>query len=148
MANLFASNHEINRTFDLKGSMHGRFTKADDAKPNAVYKDLDLSSVFRMEEGKSEKLIAQLQMDCAFLQRLRVMDYSLLVGVHILPPTLAEDKAKQLASPTSPSESHSPWGDGGEIMIDSVREMLKPWICTLIEKNSAFPAALRYRQRV
>ena len=36
MANLFASNHEINRTFDLKGSMHGRFTKADDAKPNAV----------------------------------------------------------------------------------------------------------------
>ena len=36
----FASNHEINRTFDLKGSMHGRFTKADDAKPNAVYKDL------------------------------------------------------------------------------------------------------------
>ena len=127
MANLFASNHVIHRTFDLKGSMHGRFTKADNMKPNPVYKDLDLSSIFRLEEGKSEKLIAQLQTDCAFLQRLRVMDYSLLVGVHILPPTLA-DKAKQLASsPTSPADSHSPWGgvEWRDQAIDSVRRNVK-----------------------
>jgi uncharacterized membrane protein YgcG len=45
-------------------------------------KDLDLAFKFRLEAGTRDRLVRQLAEDCALLEELRVMDYSLLVGVH------------------------------------------------------------------
>ena len=133
MSNLFSAKHPIHKTFDLKGSTHGRFTKLENATPHTVLKDLDISRNFRVEEGKRDKLIEQLNKDCIFLQKLRVMDYSLLVGVHVLPPALGRGR---LASPrysevgaTSPvqEESGSPWGgaEWRDHVMQSVRRNMK-----------------------
>jgi 1-phosphatidylinositol-4-phosphate 5-kinase len=133
MSNLFSAKHPIHKTFDLKGSTHGRFTKPEVVAPHTVLKDLDISTIFRVEEGKRDKLIEQLKNDCMFLQKLRIMDYSLLVGVHVLPPALGRGRP---ASPlheevgiTSPvqEESGSPWGGAQwrDDAIQSVRRNMK-----------------------
>lgn len=133
MSNLFSAKHPIHKTFDLKGSTHGRFTKLETAAPHTVLKDLDISRKFRVEEGKRDKLIDQMKKDCMFLQKLRIMDYSLLVGVHVLPPALGRGR------PTSPrhsevgatspvqEESGSPWGgaEWRDHAMQSVRRNMK-----------------------
>lgn len=127
MANLFASKYVNHRTFDLKGSTHGRFTKEGMEDSQTVFKDLDISSRFRVEEGKRDKLLKQLQVDCAFLQSVRVMDYSLLVGVHILPPSLSAADEPTSPDADSTNENASPWGgaEWRDQAIRSVRENLK-----------------------
>jgi hypothetical protein len=47
-----------------------------------ILKDLDLDHKFRLEAGARDRLMRTLGEDCALLEELRVMDYSLLVGVH------------------------------------------------------------------
>eukprot|EP00237_Pycnococcus_provasolii_P000252 CAMPEP_0119207026 /NCGR_PEP_ID=MMETSP1316-20130426/40686_1 /TAXON_ID=41880 /ORGANISM="Pycnococcus provasolii, Strain RCC2336" /LENGTH=997 /DNA_ID=CAMNT_0007203429 /DNA_START=127 /DNA_END=3120 /DNA_ORIENTATION=+ len=85
MNNLFCTDLRIHRRFDLKGSTQGRAT--DQAKiakldENTILKDLDLDVAFALEEGKRAKLLRQISIDCALLEELKVMDYSLLLGVH------------------------------------------------------------------
>jgi len=127
MANLFASKYVNHKTFDLKGSTHGRFTKEGKEDSQTVLKDLDIASKFRVEEGKRDKLLKQLQVDCAFLQSVRVMDYSLLVGVHILPPSPGTEDEPTSPASDGTNESASPWGgaEWREQAIRSVRENLK-----------------------
>ena len=129
MANLFCTKHVVHRTFDLKGSTHGRYTKKGGNEAVTVFKDLDISSKFRVEEGKRDKLVKQLEIDCEFLKKLRIMDYSLLVGVHYLPK-------RQGLSPTAPlsprrslavaESDDSTWGgnEWRESAIQSVRRNL------------------------
>ncbi|KAL8059733.1 hypothetical protein ABFX02_03G106000 [Erythranthe guttata] len=84
MGNLFCSEYRIHRRFDLKGSSHGRTT----GRPNGeidettTLKDLDLNYVFRLETSWYQELIKQIDRDCEFLEKERIMDYSLLVGLH------------------------------------------------------------------
>jgi Phosphatidylinositol-4-phosphate 5-Kinase len=87
MANLFPPHRDIHETYDLKGSTIGREYKEDelDANPRAVLKDLNwLRRKKRLELGpvKKEMFSEQLRKDAKLLQRLNIMDYSLLVGVH------------------------------------------------------------------
>jgi len=96
MANIFHTKHVIHKRFDLKGSILGRYTKKGTSKPTTVYKDLDLASKFRVEDDKREKLLKQLEIDCAFLKDLKIMDYSLLVGVHVLPRDANESMETKL----------------------------------------------------
>lgn len=37
----------------------------------------------RLESGTKDKLTRQLEADCFLLERMRIMDYSLLLGVHV-----------------------------------------------------------------
>jgi len=126
MENLFHTKHVIHKRFDLKGSSLGRFTKVGTRKPTTVFKDLDLSSKWRVEEDKREKLINQLEADCSFLKQLKIMDYSLLVGVHVLPTHVDEDESTQ--EQLSPKvSSGATWGGQRwrEHAIQSVRKNLK-----------------------
>ncbi|KAI7666264.1 SAICAR synthase-like protein, partial [Hortaea werneckii] len=89
MNNLFPPHRDIHRTFDLKGSTIGRdFHEEDlDKNPRATLKDLNwLRRNLHLEFGptKKEVFITQMQRDVALLQRLKIMDYSLLVGIHDL----------------------------------------------------------------
>ncbi|KAK4800970.1 hypothetical protein SAY86_021457 [Trapa natans] len=84
MGNLFYSEYRIHRRFDLKGSSHGRRTDKPEGEidENTTLKDLDLNFVFRLQRDWFQEFIKQINRDCEFLEAERIMDYSLLVGVH------------------------------------------------------------------
>jgi 1-phosphatidylinositol-4-phosphate 5-kinase len=89
MNNLFPPHRDIHRTFDLKGSTVGRDFKEDDLEgnPRATLKDLNwLRRDMHLEFGPTKKrmFIEQMQRDVKILQRLKIMDYSLLIGIHDL----------------------------------------------------------------
>ncbi|KAI3821355.1 hypothetical protein L1987_08921 [Smallanthus sonchifolius] len=84
MGNLFCSEYRIHRRFDLKGSSHGRTTDKpeEEIDETTTLKDLDLNYVFRLKENWFKELIKQINRDCEFLEAEKIMDYSLLVGMH------------------------------------------------------------------
>ncbi|TKX18964.1 phosphatidylinositol-4-phosphate 5-kinase-like protein 2 [Elsinoe australis] len=89
MNNLFPAHKDIHRTYDLKGSLVGR--EYDEEKlaenPQATLKDLNwMKRNMHLEFGptKGDKLKDQMERDVRFLQKLGIMDYSLLVGIHDL----------------------------------------------------------------
>ncbi|MCE3051784.1 hypothetical protein HAX54_050795 [Datura stramonium] len=84
MGNMFCSEYRIHRRFDLKGSSHGRTTDKPEGEidETTTLKDLDLNFVFRLQRNWYDELIKQIDRDCEFLEAERIMDYSLLVGLH------------------------------------------------------------------
>lgn len=114
MGNLFCSNYAIHRRFDLKGSSHGRMTDKpiDQIDETTTLKDLDLNFIFRLEGSWFKDFCRQVDKDCEFLEQERIMDYSLLVGVHFkdrckdssdtdneTPQTAAEDSEQKREAP-------------------------------------------------
>ncbi|KAH7679495.1 Phosphatidylinositol-4-phosphate 5-kinase protein [Dioscorea alata] len=84
MGNFFCSEYRIHRRFDLKGSSYGRTTDKpeEEIDETTILKDLDLNFVFRLHKSWFRELLGQIDRDCEFLEAERIMDYSLLVGVH------------------------------------------------------------------
>ena len=72
--------------FDLKGSVTGR-----DAKPGEnVKKDNDVrrglpDSAFALPSAVHQSMRRQVERDSTFLKEMKIMDYSMLVGVHYVP---------------------------------------------------------------
>lgn len=111
MGNLFCSEYRIHRRFDLKGSSYGRTTdKPDDGviDETTTLKDLDLNFVFRLQRALFHELIIQIDRDCEFLEAERIMDYSLLVGVHFRDDQ-TEDKIRQspVIKPCGKTDRHT-----------------------------------------
>jgi 1-phosphatidylinositol-4-phosphate 5-kinase len=85
MASVFDTPLEIHRRFDLKGSRVGRRASSKEKANNGVLKDMDLlESDFRLQMGAELRamLLVQIRKDVEFLKRMKIMDYSLLIGVH------------------------------------------------------------------
>ncbi|EPQ25964.1 uncharacterized protein PFL1_06420 [Pseudozyma flocculosa PF-1] len=87
MNNLFPPHRDIHETYDLKGSSIGRDYPEEKVatKKGAVMKDLNwLRRNREIQLGPEKRALfeAQLKSDVALLQRLRIMDYSLLIGLH------------------------------------------------------------------
>jgi 1-phosphatidylinositol-4-phosphate 5-kinase len=87
MNNLFPPHRDIHETYDLKGSAIGREYPEEKAaqKKGCVLKDLNWINRGReLELGpvKRDMLDKQLKADVELLRRLRIMDYSLLIGLH------------------------------------------------------------------
>ncbi|XP_073101105.1 phosphatidylinositol 4-phosphate 5-kinase 4-like isoform X6 [Elaeis guineensis] len=84
MGNLFCTKYAIHRRFDLKGSSHGRTTDKpeENIDANTTLKDLDLNFIFRLQKSWFQDFHRQVDQDCELLEQERIMDYSLLVGVH------------------------------------------------------------------
>ena len=115
MNNLFPPHRDIHQTFDLKGSTIGRDFKEEDLEqnPRATLKDLNwLRRNHHLEFGPTKKgiFIEQMQRDVALLQRLDIMDYSLLVGIHDLGKGNDEklrDKILQVFQPSGEREEET-----------------------------------------
>jgi 1-phosphatidylinositol-4-phosphate 5-kinase len=87
MNNLFPPHKDVHETYDLKGSTIGREYPEEKAreKSGAVLKDnnwLNRRKTLELGPEKKAFLTEQLRRDVVLLQKLNVMDYSLLVGIH------------------------------------------------------------------
>ncbi|KAF8403638.1 hypothetical protein HHK36_011742 [Tetracentron sinense] len=93
MGNLFCSEYAIHRRFDLKGSSHGRTTDkpVTEIDETTTLKDLDLNFIFRLQRAWFQELHRQVDKDCEFLEQERIMDYSLLVGLHFRETSYSSD---------------------------------------------------------
>ncbi|XP_013634886.1 PREDICTED: phosphatidylinositol 4-phosphate 5-kinase 4-like [Brassica oleracea var. oleracea] len=91
MGNLFCSEYSIHRRFDLKGSSLGRTTDKPESQinSNTILKDLDLNFIFRLQKAWFQEFTRQVDKDCEFLEQERIMDYSLLVGIHFREASVA-----------------------------------------------------------
>mmetsp|Transcript_22649 Transcript_22649/g.28575 ORF Transcript_22649/g.28575 Transcript_22649/m.28575 type:complete len:523 (-) Transcript_22649:130-1698(-) len=100
MKSVFNTELEIHKIWDLKGSTLGRRAKRGDS----VHKDLDI-----MDEGRKisvgaetkEGIMNQLKNDAEFLSKMHIMDYSLLLGVH-LQTAISERKSAILTRTNTP----------------------------------------------
>ena len=132
MNNLFPPHRDIHRTFDLKGSTIGRDFREEDLEknPRATLKDLNwLRRNLHLEFGptKKEVFVAQMQRDVQLLQRLKIMDYSLLVGIHDLERGNEEnlrDKTLQVFQPRGEVRDQDP-PMGGLVRTPSKMETAK-----------------------
>ncbi|SPQ24814.1 6688802f-91b9-475c-9813-8d2fdf3b3046 [Thermothielavioides terrestris] len=113
MNNLFPPHRDIHQTFDLKGSTVGRDYKEEDLEknPRATLKDLNwLRRKRHLELGlqKKQLFLAQLQKDVRLLQRLQIMDYSLLVGIHDVQRGNEENLRDKTLRVFNPGGSNTP----------------------------------------
>jgi len=90
MNSVFDTDKPLQSFFDLKGSSLGRDARAgeDVKKDNDVRKNYP-DSAFVLRQDARERLKLQLQRDCCFLNEMKIMDYSMLVGVHHMPSKTA-----------------------------------------------------------
>ncbi|XP_042600913.1 phosphatidylinositol 4-phosphate 5-kinase type-1 alpha-like [Cyprinus carpio] len=119
MNNLLPSAVPMHLKFDLKGSTHKRRASPKErAKDLPTYKDLDFmqdmpEGIF-LESDHYNALCRTIQRDCRVLQSFKIMDYSLLMGIHNL------DRAGEEASTAVPDTQKKAQGQ-------------KPLYCTAIE---------------
>lgn len=86
MGNVLPTDRRMHRKYDLKGSMYKRTVGEEKRRTNSetTLKDQDIDLKFELTAEQHEAFMAQLSADAEFLERLHVMDYSLLLGVHFI----------------------------------------------------------------
>lgn len=106
MNNLLPSNIKMHMKFDLKGSTFKRKAgKHERSKSSPTYKDLDFMELLpeglMLEAETYNALITTMRRDCRVLESFRIMDYSLLIGIHNLDQS-AKEQAESISgvSPT------------------------------------------------
>lgn len=103
MKSVFNTELEIHKIWDLKGSTLGRRAKRGDS----VHKDLDI-----LDEGRKivvgpntkKEIMKILTKDAEFLAKMNIMDYSLLLGVHLSTSshhTSKEDERRSMLARTN-----------------------------------------------
>eukprot|EP00088_Acartia_fossae_P025178 TRINITY_DN2600_c0_g1_i8.p1 TRINITY_DN2600_c0_g1~~TRINITY_DN2600_c0_g1_i8.p1 ORF type:complete len:762 (-),score=194.16 TRINITY_DN2600_c0_g1_i8:180-2465(-) len=147
MNNLLPSSVKMHLKFDLKGSTYKRkASKHERSKKSPTYKDLDFDNLLPegllLEPETYNALINTMRRDCRVLESFKIMDYSLLVGIHNLDLAAKERAEGGLSSPhmlpttsttappaAMPLSSATPFsnttnGDGGKGKRNSTRQRL------------------------
>jgi len=91
----FCDVDDIHEQYDLKGSTQGRRTTKDERKRGAILKDLDWTDAgknIKIGPQRAKLFKDQLKRDTQWLRTQKIMDYSLLVGIHY------RDRARLLSS--------------------------------------------------
>ncbi|NXL93524.1 PI51B kinase, partial [Alectura lathami] len=112
MNNVLPRALKMHSTYDLKGSTYKRrASRKEREKSNPTFKDLDFLQ--DMHEGlyfdseTHSALMKTLQRDCRVLESFKIMDYSLLLGIHILNSNTREREAE---SSQNASDAKRPGG--------------------------------------
>ncbi|XP_019957512.2 phosphatidylinositol 4-phosphate 5-kinase type-1 alpha-like isoform X1 [Paralichthys olivaceus] len=100
MNNLLPSAVKMHLKFDLKGSTYKRRASAKErGKTVPTYKDLDfmqdMPEALLMEADKYNGVCKTIHRDCLLLQSFKIMDYSLLVGVHNVDQACREQLSEE-----------------------------------------------------
>ncbi|KAI4456574.1 phosphatidylinositol-4-phosphate 5-kinase [Holotrichia oblita] len=103
MNNLLPSVVVLHQKYDLKGSTYKRkASKGEMKKRSPTYKDLDFMEHhpegILLEADTYNALTKTIQRDCRVLESFKIMDYSLLVGVHNLDQAQREKSEKRSQS--------------------------------------------------
>ncbi|KAE8657677.1 Phosphatidylinositol 4-phosphate 5-kinase 10 [Hibiscus syriacus] len=83
VANIFKSDLYMHRCYDLKGSLQGRKLEKMRYRDKILHKESDLDFIFYIKPLVRQRLLKQIQHDCAFLEATGIMDYSLMLGLHV-----------------------------------------------------------------
>ncbi|KAH6931134.1 hypothetical protein HPB50_022330 [Hyalomma asiaticum] len=99
MNNLLPSVVPMHQKYDLKGSTYKRkANKHERSKRSPTFKDLDFlehhPEGILLEADTYNALIKTIQRDCRVLESFKIMDYSLLVGIHNIDQA-ARDRTEQ-----------------------------------------------------
>ncbi|KAI3389776.1 hypothetical protein SNEBB_002477 [Seison nebaliae] len=107
--NVFSRFVRMKKCFDIKGSTISRTASdRERKKEQPVYKDNDFvnaSENIYIDEIEKKKLLMKLKNDVEFLSRLKLMDYSLLVGICDMNFMGNSQKFKQQQQSSSPMTS-------------------------------------------
>ncbi len=148
MNNIFSDNLDISLKFDLKGSLHGRTAfprdsgkkseektekiSADGSQNNApeadvsnvIQKDLDFNRRLILGPKKRNIFVAQLVLDSEFLDRMGIMDYSLLLGIHFAEKGMPKTSRRRtsLFGLAKPQLDTSMPGSGNASLANGSRE--------------------------
>ncbi|XP_018050765.1 PREDICTED: phosphatidylinositol 4-phosphate 5-kinase type-1 alpha-like isoform X2 [Atta colombica] len=129
MNNLLPSSVKLHQKYDLKGSTYKRkASKTERSKSSPTYKDLDFiehhpEGIF-LEADTYGALVKTIQRDCRVLESFKIMDYSLLVGIHNLDQA-AKEKAQEQRLSASADEEIDEMGGESDGFIQSEREKQK-----------------------
>ncbi|GAV61641.1 PIP5K domain-containing protein/MORN domain-containing protein [Cephalotus follicularis] len=141
MGNLFCSEYRIHRRFDLKGSSLGRITEKpeDEIDENTILKDLDLNFILKLQRSWFQEFCRQVDRDCEFLEQERIMDYSLLVGLHFRDVSATGDLIPSGAR--TPTEPESEATDAPRLSrVDTDQLLLDPSKWASIRLGANMPA--------
>jgi len=90
MRSVFLNKYKVHTKYDIKGSSVDRAATIKEKEKNLpTYKDNDLVSDGRLIQLGSEAkrlFMEKLTRDVTFLCDLKIMDYSLLIGIHEIKP--------------------------------------------------------------
>ncbi|XP_043283770.1 phosphatidylinositol 4-phosphate 5-kinase type-1 alpha-like isoform X16 [Venturia canescens] len=117
MNNLLPSAVKLHQKYDLKGSTYKRkASRGERSKSSPTYKDLDFmehhpEGIF-LEADTYGALVKTIQRDCRVLESFKIMDYSLLVGIHNLDQG-AKEKSEQRLSASAEEEPGEPGYESG-----------------------------------
>lgn len=109
MNNLLPSSIKMHLKFDLKGSTYKRkASKHEKEKKSPTFKDLDyldlLPEGLLLEPDTYSALCTTMTRDCRVMESFKIMDYSLLVGVHNIDQA-SKEREEALADESSLPES-------------------------------------------
>ncbi|XP_037517262.1 phosphatidylinositol 4-phosphate 5-kinase type-1 alpha isoform X5 [Rhipicephalus sanguineus] len=127
MNNLLPSVVPMHQKYDLKGSTYKRkANKHERSKRSPTFKDLDFlehhPDGILLEADTYNALIKTIQRDCRVLESFKIMDYSLLVGIHNIDQAArerteqqsqgAKDEVKLNSAGSEEDSSFKPTGSG------------------------------------
>lgn len=88
MNNVLPRAMHMHYKYDLKGSSYKRrASRKERAKSSPTFKDLDFKDQHEgiyLQPDNYQALMKTLQRDCRVLESFKIMDYSLLLGIHVL----------------------------------------------------------------
>lgn len=118
MNNLLPSYIKMHEKYDLKGSTYKRkASKSERSKSSPTYKDLDFMDLhpngILLEADTYNALIRTIQRDCRVLESFKIMDYSLLVGIHNLDLAVKE-RQNDIREPQKRESESSDYEDAPE----------------------------------
>ncbi|XP_012269984.1 phosphatidylinositol 4-phosphate 5-kinase type-1 alpha isoform X8 [Orussus abietinus] len=127
MNNLLPSSVKLHQKYDLKGSTYKRkASRSERSKSSPTYKDLDFmehhpEGIF-LEADTYGALVKTIQRDCRVLESFKIMDYSLLVGIHNLDQASREKTQEQRLSASADEEAGELGYESGFIQAERDRE--------------------------
>lgn len=99
MNNLLPRKVKYHQKFDLKGSTYKRQASARERQKQVpTLKDLDFMQIYPeglfLEPETYDLLIRTIRRDCTVLESFKIMDYSLLIGIHNLDVAQRDDEPR------------------------------------------------------
>lgn len=101
MKSVYDTDKHLHHVYDVKGSSTGRDAKAGEAvkKDNDVRRSLP-DGAFLLEPDLRDRLRLQVERDCQWLKSMKIMDYSMLIGVHNIVHNNSQKRS--VSTPASP----------------------------------------------